>query len=89
MAIPPTINGILLTLMYNPPTAPATIPAQGPAKIPQRNMASWKKCMAEVNSPSWIWMANGGIDMTFAKAAITAVNAKTFVFLILFGLGLV
>jgi hypothetical protein len=50
--IPLTTNGILVTLMYRPPIAPLAEPAQGPAKIPHRKMASWKKCMAELKLPN-------------------------------------
>ncbi len=66
--------------MYRPPIAPLAKPAQGPAKIPHRKMASWKKCMAEVKLPNCSGMASGGRDMMLAKAAMSAANATVFVF---------
>ncbi len=43
MASPPTINGIFVTLMYKPPTAPVISPGTGPARIPERKIGGCEK----------------------------------------------
>ena len=78
MAMPPIMKGIRVIPMKRLPTAPLSKPAQGPARMPQRKIASWKKWIDAVNGPSGRGMARGGRDITFAKAAIKATNAMVF-----------
>jgi len=62
--------------------APLIKPAHGPANIPLRKMASWEKCIEEVNVPSGSGMASGGIDMRLANAAMSAQNATVLAFIL-------
>ena len=66
--------------------APLIAPAYGPASMAQRYMGSWKKCIDVVNAPSGMGMVSGGVDMTIASAAMSAVNVMVFVFVIFVGL---
>ena len=66
--------------------APHVAPAIGPARMAQRYMGSWKKCIDVVNAPIGMGMVSGGVDMTIAKAAMSAVNVMVFVFVMVVGL---
>ena len=80
MANPPMIKGISTEkLMYNPPIAPASRPAHGPAMMPLMSMGIWVKWMLELKDPMAIGTAKGAIDRMFDRAAITATKVRVFV----------
>ena len=82
MANPATMKGILNKLMYNPPTAPVSMPAQGPARMPLSIMGIWVRWMLELKDPMVIGTAKGVIDRMFDRAAIMATNVRVFVLFI-------
>ena len=80
MANPPMMKGISTEkLIYNPPIAPVSRPAHGPAMIPHKSIGIWVKWMLELKDPIEIGTANGVIDRMFASAAIMATIVKVFV----------
>lgn len=77
-ASPPIIKGIIVKLIYSPPTAPVSSPAHGPARKPLINMGSCVKCIWEGKGPAEMGIAKGTIDRIFDRAAIRAANANSF-----------
>jgi len=83
-ANPPTINGISTEkLMYNPPIAPVSRPAHGPARMPLMSIGIWVKWISEAKEPMVIGITRGGSDKMVDRAAIKATRVRVFVLSIL------
>ena len=65
--------------MYIPPMAPVNKPDDEPAKVPLMNMASWVKWILDAKGPITKSIVKKSKERIFARAAITAAKAKTFV----------
>lgn len=82
-ANPPMINGISTKkLMYSPPMAPVSSPAQGPARIPVIRMGICVKWISDENVPNVTGITRGGNDKMVDNAAIRAMSVKVFVLFI-------
>jgi len=82
-ANPPIMKGISTEkLMYRPPIAPVSSPANGPARMLLINIGIWVKWISDGKVPMVIGMMRGGSDKMVDNAAINAMSVKVFVLLI-------